>query len=381
MDKTPAQFDSETQHVKSSGLRAKIDEESRGSRDEMEVDEISFSELIKKFHIWWKYLLSKWIFIVIAGLLGGILGVTYAYLQKPKYRAELSFALEEDNAGGGIGGALGLASQFGLDLGSSGGGAFAGENLLQLMKSRSMIEKALLTEIVVNGKKQTLAEMYISFTNLREKWEKSPLRTIQFLPGADRTKFTQTQDSLLGIFHKKLITNILSVEKLDKKLSIIIVKVNSENELFSKYFTEALIKEVSDFYVTTKIKKSRENLAILQLQTDSVRRALNSAISGVASLTDLNPNPNSSRQILRVPSQSRQVDVQANSAILQSLVTNLELAKANLRRETPLIQIIDKPILPLEMNGTSKKTSLIIGGFIGGFLMVIFLIIRQSFNE
>ncbi len=381
MDINPPGPNPATNQVTYSGLRSKEDEESIGRRDEMEVDEVSFGGLIRKFHILWKYLLSKWIFILIAGLIGGILGVAYAYIQKPKYRAKLSFALEEDKAGGGLGGALGLASQFGLDLGNSGGGAFAGENLLHLMRSRSMVERALLTETVVDGKKQTLAEMYIAFKNLREAWENTPLRNIQFLPGEDRSDFTRSQDSLLGLFHKELTSNILTVEKLDKKLSIIIVTVNSENELFSKYFTEALVNKVSDFYVNTKIKKSRDNLAILQHQTDSVRRALNSAISGVAFFEDINPNPNLSLRKLGVPSQLRAVDVEANSAILQSLVANLELSKVTLRKETPLIQIIDKPILPLEMLGTSKKTSLIVGGFIGGFLMIIFLIFRQSFKE
>jgi hypothetical protein len=54
----------------------------------------------------------------------------------------LSFALEED--GGGGGGVLSLASQFGFDLGTSGGGAFTGSNLIELFKSRSMVEKTLL---------------------------------------------------------------------------------------------------------------------------------------------------------------------------------------------------------------------------------------------
>jgi hypothetical protein len=58
--------------------------------------------------------------------------------------------------------------------------------------------------------------------------------------------------------------------------------VNSTNELFSKYFTEALVKEVSDFYIDTKSKKSRENMLILERQTDSIRRELNGAITGVA---------------------------------------------------------------------------------------------------
>ena len=44
------------------------------------------------------------------------------------------------------------------------------------------------------------------------------------------------------------------IGKQDKKSSIIALRVNSENELFSKYFAEVLSKEVSEFYVETKTK-------------------------------------------------------------------------------------------------------------------------------
>ena len=49
-----------------------------------------------------------------------------------------------------------------------------------------------------------------------------------------------------------------------------------------------------------------------------------------------------------VPYQKALVDVQANGAIYQQIVTQLELAKVTHRNNTPLIQIIDKPVLPLE---------------------------------
>jgi hypothetical protein len=45
------------------------------------------------------------------------------------------------------------------------------------------------------------------------------------------------------------------------------------------------------------------------------------------------------------------VDVQANTAILtEELVKQTELAKVTLRKETPLIQIMNGPILPLTKN-------------------------------
>ncbi len=101
--------------------------------------------------------------------------------------------------------------------------------------------------------------------------------------------------------------------------------------------------------------------------SDSVRRALNLAITGVASSVDANPNTNPARQVLRVPSQSRQVDVQANQAILTELVKNLEISKVSLRKETPLIQVIDRPILPLEKEKLGKLRGLLTGGLLGGF--------------
>jgi hypothetical protein len=346
-------------------------------------DEITMKELILKLKEWCCFLLFKWKTILVASAIGGVLGVTYANFKKPLYTAELNFALEDDNSGGGGGlsGALGLASQFGIDLGSSGGGAFSGDNLLALMKSRSMVEKALLATIKINGKEETLVELYISFNNFRDNWKNdSRLKGIVFPINSDRSKYSIQQDSILGKFYNSIIKANLVVDKPDKKLSIIDIKVSSENEIFSMYFTELLAKTVSDFYVETKTKKAVQNVSILQRQTDSVRRELNFAITGMASSVDVNPNPNPALQMLKVPSQRYQVDIQANTAILNQLVANLELAKVSLRKETPLIQVIDRPVLPLEKTKLGMLKGLLIGVFLGALLVVIYLLTGKVFK-
>jgi uncharacterized protein involved in exopolysaccharide biosynthesis len=67
------------------------------------------------------------------------------------------------------------------------------------------------------------------------------------------------------------------------------------------------------------------------------------------------------------------VDVEMNRAILEELVKNLELAKISLRRETPLIQTIDQPILPLEKKKVSKiKSSIVCWIFFGVIAIVYF---------
>jgi len=329
------------------------------------------------------YLWARWKIILLAGIIGAILGLSISFFKKPLYQAKLSFALQDENSSSvsGLGAAAGLASQFGIDLGTGAGGAFTGDNLMELLKSRSMIENTLLTSVDVDGKKETLAHLYINFNNLPNEWKNDPvLSKVDFLPDADRSKFTLHQDSVLGVFYRDIVKKNLTVDKSDKKLSIINVEVDSKNELFSKYFAEALVKTVSDFYIATKTKRSTQNVTILQHLTDSVRSQLNSAITGVASTADAHPNANPALQILRVPSQRRQVDVQANTAMLTELVKNLELAKVALRKETPLIQIIDAPILPLEVEKTGKIKGLVLGGVLGGILVMIALAIAKYYR-
>lgn len=347
-------------------------------------DEISLREFILKILGWCRYFLSKWKIIMLVGFIGGLIGLYRAWSSTLVYKAELSFVLQNEKAGAGLGSAMGLASQLGIDIGAgSSSGQFSGDNFLELMKSRNVIEKALLTEITYKGKKETLVEFYIDINKIRQGWKDKPeLKNIYFPIGADRSKFTLKQDSILGSFHKSIVeSNMMVLDKV-KKSSIISLSVTSPNELFSKCFTEVLAKVVSDFYVKTKIEKQAQNVAILQRQTDSVRRELYGNISGFAQNLDINPNPNPLLQTtLRVSSQRKQVDVQANTTSYIELKRNLELSKMSLLQETPLIQIIDRPILPLEKLKPSRSRSAIVGGIIGGLICVIYLGLKKSFSD
>ncbi len=356
------------------------------SQANFDNDEISLKELILKMKEWFTYLKSKWKTIFLAGIIGGLIGLTIAWFEKPTYKATLTFAMEEDKGGGGGGlsGALGLASSFGIDLGGAGGGgAFAASNLTELMKSRLIVEKVLLSPILLNGKTLTLAEYYIQINELRKAWEKIPaLKNIQFLPGDDRSKYNLQQDSILKEIHIRLIDkDNLSIMQKDKKITILSIEVNSQDELFSKIFCESIAKETSDLYIETKSKKARINTDVLQKQVDSVRAELNGAINGVAAETDKVYNLNPAFNIKGAPFKKKQIDVQANTAILTNLVVQLELAKITLRKETPLIQLIDRPMLPLIKDKFGKLKSIIFGGFLAGFLTIFYLIFRQLFRK
>lgn len=342
-------------------------------------DQITVKELIEKAKDWYVYFLTKWKLILLAGIIGCVLGLGFSLISKPVYTATLTFALEDDKSGS-TEGVLSLAGQFGLSLGGSGGGIFEGSNLNELFKSRSMVEQTLMKPVVYKGNTISYAEMYIQINKWREKWEKKPkLTKIQFYPNTKRKYFTRVHDSILGVIYGNLSKNNLTVGQKDKKVDIITMEFTSTNEQFAKDFCESLAEQVGMFYITTKSKKARNNMEILERQTDSIRGELNNAITGVATANDNTFNLNPALNIRRVPSSRKQVDVQANAAILTELVKQTELAKVTVRRETPLIQVLDKPILPLKMERLGKAKGIIAGGFLVELMLIIVLMIKKIF--
>lgn len=346
-----------------------------------QTDQINLRDLILKIGGLVRFLVSKWLFVIMLVALGGALAVVYSIVKKTNYIGRLTFVLEEQSgASGSLGSAANIAAQFGLNIGglTGSGGFFQGDNIIEFLKSRSMIDQTLLSEVVIDGKKMLLVNRYVEFNNLRSKWADNPhLADIQFVD----TIGVFHQDSLMAEFYKTILEDHLTVGKLDKKYNIFTVEMETPDQVFSKVFVETLIKKATEFYVRTKVRKAEENLAVLTRQVDSVRQELDNAIRGMAAASDANPNPNRALQRLRVGAQQRTVDVEANTAILTELVKNQEIAKITLRNEKPVIQVLDRPILPLENDSIGKITAFLIGGLIGGFLACLILSLRYVFRQ
>lgn len=336
-------------------------------------DEISLKELFLKIGEWYRYLLTKWKGILLISILGAFMGVAYAYFNKPVYTATCTFVLDEGKSGGALSQYAGLAAMAGINLGGASDGLFQGDNIIELYKSRTMLLKTLLSYGRFDGKKELLISRYIKINKLRERWEKSKNSELKHLSfNIPVEKYTRLNDSVMSSIVGEINKAYLSVSKPDKKLSIIKVDVKSVDEQFAKVFNEAVVANVNQFYFETKTKKSTSNLDILQHQADSVRAVLNSSLGGAASAIDANPNPNLALRVLGVPSQRKQIDIQANTAIYAEIVKNLEMARLTGRQEAPLIQIIDQPVFPLQMVKFSKLKGLVFGIFFSLTVCIIY---------
>lgn len=273
----------------------------------------------------------------------------------------------------------GLASLVGVNLGSLGGtsGLFQGDNIMELYRSDRMIGETLLSPF---DDSLRLIDRYIKFEELDLKWSsKVDFSSMDFtLP---RQQFTVSQDSVVKEVSRLIRENQLSVAKPDRKLSIIQVSISSEDEKFAKAFNEAMVNKVNTFYFETKTKKTGENLAILQTQADSVRAILDESLGAYANATDRVPNANPLLTSGIVDTRKRQIDVQATGAVYQEIVKNLEIAKVNHRNNSPLIQIIDSPMLPLKRSEIRLVKGMVLGAVITGLIIFFGLYFRRLYQK
>lgn len=327
-------------------------------------DEVNLRTVILEIKSWIKIFRRNWLLFLICSLVGGGLGILYAKSKKRTYIADLTFVLDE-NKGGGLGAYAGIASQFGIDIGgASSSGIFNGDNIIEFLKSRLMVEQTLLMPVDSNNS-QSLADYYIDTYNLRKRLKIAP-DTKFILPATiNRENFSIRQDSILFLLYQKIIKENLIIGKKDKKLNFINLSVVSESEMFSKYFAERLVGKAADFYIKTKTKKSKSNVDLLQSKADSIEYLLNKKTYSAAYSQDLNLNP--ARRVALVGSEVAIRDKAVLQTMYAEVVKNLELSRLAMVQETPIFQLVDSPILPLR----SEKPGIIKCVFLGGLIMVL----------
>ena len=337
-------------------------------------DEITLKELVLKGKEWLGYLWSyKWLILIVA-VLGAGLGFAYAkYVAKPNYTAQVTFAMEQKSSGGAS--ALGgLASSLGLgDLAGSASqsGMFGGENILMLMKSNRIIHEALKEPL-----KELNGDHLLNFYLVNHFKEELEDKVIYLFPKAlDTLPFKREQDSVLLLVTKSIREEQLLADRADKKNTIINLEVKDENEYWAYLFSKMLVKHAIELYMDIKVGKLIATEQDLTRKRDSIRGMLDGSITTLAYETDLNSHTPLMRY--KTNQAKKQIDVEVLKTMYGNIIQNLEMTKFQRSQEEPIIEIIDEPILPLRREKYGKLKGLIMGGFLAGFLIFCWLVLRR----
>lgn len=347
------------------------------TQEKLPEDQIAPKEVFKKIGEIRKMLVKNWKLILICLVLGGVLGWVYEYynFKRTRYLAFLTFNLESGSGQSDAGGLSDLASAFGLGGGGMGstGGLYHGENFPLLVKSRPMMERALMTEVSVKGKKQLLVNYYIEKSGIMlDEWEENEkMKKIRFT-SKPRDEFS-TDESLAMMAIVKKINEETSFNKDNPKATFITIKCNTEDELLSKLWLETLMATVEQHYQATSTKKTKLILKIARRRVDSLAASLTNTEVRLAQFSDQN------QQAVAQQARIAENRLTRNTSLLASMyfeaVRNLENVKMSLVKETPLIEFVDPVVLPLATekyeSGKSTKAGILIGLVIA--IAIIFL--------
>jgi hypothetical protein len=330
--------------------------------------------------------------VLIVVLIGAALGLAYSIFKPVRYNAEITFSVEDSKSiGGGLLSSLG--GSIGMDIGSltgAGNGVLSGDNVLSLLKSKSMMAECLKSPYPVSNNivskdsnKQaavanyTIADRYADVYGLREKWAgNDKIGRVIYFGQPDQNM--RLQDSLLKLIIKRIEEKELSVVKPDKKLSFFNIAINTKDELMSLLITQRIIKIATDFYVNAKVGRLKNNIERLEKRTDSISNLLNQQTYSATEDARLLLNVNPADINAPVYSEISQRDKMVLTTIYAELMKNLEVSKAALIQETPTVQIVDQTGFPLERIETKWYEGIFLGAILSLLAITSLLLFRQE---
>lgn len=330
--------------------------------------------------------------VLLVVCVGAALGLAYSIFKPVRYNAEITFSVEDSKSiGGGLLSSLG--GSIGMDIGSltgSGNGVLSGDNVLSLLKSKSMMAECLKSPyptanniVSKDSNKQaavtnyTIADRYADVYGLREKWAGNEKigRAIYF---GQPDQNLRLQDSLLKLIIKRIEEKELSVVKPDKKLSFFNIAINTKDELMSLLITQRIIKIATDFYVNAKVGRLKNNINRLEKRTDSISNLLNQQTYSATEDARLLLNVNPADINAPVYSEISQRDKMVLTTIYAELMKNLEVSKAALIQETPTVQIVDQTGFPLERIETKWYEGILLGALLSLLAITSLLLFREK---
>lgn len=349
---------------------------------EVEDDEITLRDLIEKVVDYGKEIWSKkwWI---IAFTIPFVLYFGYkAHTFKVTYKAALTYTLS-DGSGGGAG-LAGILGSFGLGK----GGKVNLDKIVELSKSRNIIQRVLFTKIALDtfdNKDDYIANHLIVLYELDKAWSKN---------NPEYSDFKFSNDSIKSFSHKELNAlkmvyglvvgsennkNPIFSNGFNEDTGILTLSADTRDEELSIQFCNLVFTALKKYYMLSSTKGSQSTFKFVEQKTDSIFELMKSREYQLSRFNDSHRNladPN-----LLTEKKLLETEILKLKTMYAEATKNRELADFSLTAGTPDITIIDEPLPPLDPITQSFIMALIKGGLLGGLLGCCIVTGRKIFVD
>jgi len=321
-------------------------------------------------------LVRSWKAILLFVLLG--VGIGYAmdlYLIKPNtYEATMVFNMGGGTSSNDMGN---MAALFGMGGGATDANIFTGDNFFYFVKSRPVMERALMKEVNLRGNKILLANLVIDSSGIKEEeWEGRP--------ETENFHFTQNNPDSLKLLPRLILNELVKkmqgateIGVLERKSSFISLAATIQNETLAALWAKTLLKTVEEVYTEKQTRKSLTTLKLLERRADSLAYILGKSEHRLAQQMDY------SQQLIVPEAKISVTKIERNNSFLQQLyyeaVGSAEKMRLSLVKEAPLFTLIEDVKVPLDLKSESKKRAKI-GALVGLMLALIYVYIKSIYR-
>jgi len=364
--------------------------EQKHKRSNTNPEEVTFRDLVLKTKEYFFELVHNWKWILFAGLsIMIILGVRSS-MKSPVYKARLSFMINQDN-GNPFGAISGVLGNFGIST--------KGKNnlskVLELSRSRRIIEKTLFDSVRLQGNNDFVVNHFIKYLDSIGSWNHKPWYSFNSSMDSLPMRFEKAPDKKTSVSEKERIALKALFNKIagnqesgstglmesdyNEDSRILYLSTKTKDPELSIHLTNIIFDNLSKFYIDKSIEKQQSTYDILKSKSDSIHFVLKTKEQQVASLEDSWMGRYSSKSKLQ--ERRLEKEIRLLNITLAESIKNLEIADFAVRNTMPYVQIIDRPVAPLEGIKPSLLKNIIIGFFIGALMAAFIIMIRKVFKD
>ena len=320
-------------------------------------------------------------FVITITVMFSVLGIVLALVSPVRYTATSMFMpqLSERQSSSSLGG---LASLAGVNLSAIMGGQpqEIAPSLYPQIAESSPYRMALLETPV--GESQISFRDYIlgqdrgvSIIALIKKYT---IGLPSLLFSSNNTEPTPQTNTLFDISEEdrglfEVINQVLSV-KVDDKEGLVSISVEFSDRKIAAQLAQAATDLLQTKIIAFKSQSARNNLQFVQSQFDAKRQEFEQIQDSIAMFKDQNLNITSSlyqNQLTRLESQFT-----VTSSVFQELAGQVEQAKIQVNKDTPIFMIIEPVSVPLKRSKPKRTTMVVIWTFLGGVIAVGWTLVK-----
>lgn len=317
--------------------------------------------------------------IILFAMIPFIAYYLYKTFSSPvQYIARATFMLNESE--GGQSGLASILGQFGLN---APGQQVSLQKIVEIAKTRKIAESVFFQKIKINNLEDYLGNFLIDELVRTNEWFAkailkpiSPLRSFRFTHG-EVNKFSETENLALQQLHKLFLSKLET--GFNEKTGIMDMATRYTDQNLSYLVCIHLFNQLSTFYINKSVERQQETFDNLQHKVDSLRDLIYRKDYSLANIKDTYRNTWLNENA--VPQIQVDRDIKVFSILYGEALKNLEFASFTLQTQTPFIQALDLPIIPLEVKKEKLLFNLGKAIAIALLISVGFIILRKIIRD